>query len=513
MPESSQFPQQLQYPTQTPFGAPDAGSDVLPRPPFETTELPAQALLATDDGDPVARILVGRMGSGKTRHLIELRDRLAAEGLCDIAPMESDLPSLTNVTRLADDLSTDPVERAEVWSKIWERAIIRSALSWTDANVPSRSIYGEFGRILQEHSTVSQIRSLLRDDSWEQVYDEFEQKMHVRQRPLCFFLDMVEDNSARSPLYWLWCQQGLVSEVLKLSTNSMLADNLRIHVAIRDQTWVELKKRATPILEMHPRVRVLRWDARLILDFLARKLERLPESFFMRGANETEDPKALIAAWLGTATVKNLARGIDEDIALYLLRHTRLIPRDVVTLGNLLTRTTFAARNRGATELADEEIRAAVAESARISAAEELQWCGLEIVSTQLAEKHNRSLSARKKILPDEDAAVRATEQLIQLLRSCEKDVMTIERFRAFGDDAREQFAIHSRFGPLLWRHGLIGWGEDLDGPFRFSLSGSAEAPPDGMEYVALHPFLIDAVGVAPATATPVIPFAQESIV
>ncbi len=421
--------------------------------------------------------------------------------------MESDLPSLTHVTRLAEDLSADPVERAEVWNKVWERAIVGSALSWTGDDAPRRSIYREFGRILQDHPTVTQLRALLGDKSWDHTYREFEQKMDTRARPLCFFLDMVEDNSARSPLYWLWCQKGLVSEVLRFSTNSMLADNLRIHVAIRDQTWSELKKRASPpTLEMHPRVRVLRWDAQFVMSFLGRKLRRLSDIYYMQDAAGADDTKALVTAWLGSGVVNNRAREVDEDVTQYLLRHTRLIPRDIVTLGNLLATATVAARNREAVRLSDDEIRTAVAESARLSAAEELQWCGLEIVSTQLAE--SRSPVERREILPDEDAAIRATETLIQLLRSCEQDVIPYDRFREFGDAAREKFGIHSRFGPLLWRHGLVGWGNHLEGPFCFSLSSTTDLPPEGKgKYVALHPFLIDAVGVTPAGPVPVVPF------
>ncbi len=501
--------------TYTPFGSPDAANDGAPPPPFELAELSAYARMAASGFDPLARVLVGRMGTGKTRYLIELRKLMAGEGVCELTEIEADLPNLTAVTRLAEDLHPNPVERAETWRKIWERSIVSATMSWmsTDGSTQRMLIYSEFARILRDYPTLHALRDYLDSPDWDVANREFEQALAGRSQPLCFFLDAVEEDSAHAPLYWLWCQKGLVTQVLKYARKQVLADKLRIFLCIRDQTWRQLQQTISSArLEQHPVVRVLKWDAHLVADFLGQKISRLPPEYLMQMPSGSTRASDLVAAWLGTEEIANDTRGVGEDITKYILRHTRLIPRDIVTMGNLLARETFAAKRRGESELSPERIRRAVAESARLSAAEELQWCGLEIVSKQLAAA--QSTKERRSIAPDEDAAARATDQLKTLLRGIGQDTFTNERFLAFEADAKAAFGASIAFAPLLWRHGLVGWGSSTEGPFGFSLRATLmplDQPPSG-NYVAMHPMLIDALPVDAEGKTPVVPFDEDEM-
>lgn len=499
-----------------PFGSPDAGTESRARAPFEQTQLSAHVALASSAGDPQARVLVGRMGSGKTRFLLELRDDLEKQGTCELVPPESDLPSLTLVTALAEQLATNPVERAETWRRIWECAIVQSALSRISPGESSiaRSIYGEFGQIVKRHPTVAEIRRHLADAQWVEKRQRLEERLAERDKPLCFFLDAVEENSSHSPLYWLWCQKGLVKLVLDWASNPRLADKLWIFVAIREQAWAELKKTTPPaLLVQHPNVRVLKWNAAQIAGFLAAKVERLTDHYLLTDAmngGESEGAQAAVTAWLGTAEVENRERAMHEPVAQYMLRHTRLIPRDVVTMGNLLAEQTAGARLRGERRLSDDLIRDAVAESARLSAAEELQWCGLEIISRKLAL--SPSAKARRKVLSDEDAGFGSAERLRNLLRDCKVDVITRARLARLDQDARTAFDADVDFGTLLWRHGLLGWGPRR-GPFAFSFDPTGDAPPPTATHVAMHPILIDALGIRAAVkGVAVVPFAAGEV-
>jgi hypothetical protein len=476
------------------------------------------------------------MGTGKTRCLVEVRKQLEAAGECQLTPIEFDLPSLTYVTRLAEDLAIEPVERAEVWRKIWRRAIVRAAMSHTpapvaerdsadevgtladgrdgvdrslvcDTSVP-RTIYADFGGILRDHATVAQLRAFLDNPGWDRVDYCFEQVIQRRDRPLCFFLDSGEEDSAHAPRYWLWCQLGLVRSVLHFAQNDRLADKLRIYVAIRDQTWAELRRAGRPLMfEQHPSVRQLRWGPRSAAHFLAEKIRQLPDDYLL-APRRGDDPESLVSAWLGTGTVSR-CRGSSatEPVTVYLLRHTRLIPRDVVSIGNLLTLEVLAARRRGDAEVPERCIQSAVAESTRLSANEELQACALEIIARQLASARNAA--DRRRIVPDEDAASRMLDEMKELLARCEEDVVEREKLDGIDAVATERLGAGISLADILWRRGLIGWSADRNGPFTFRANGSSSLPPPNRAIVvAVHPCLVDELALEPIGENPVVPFA-----
>jgi hypothetical protein len=500
----------------TPFGSPDASSDRNPRPCFERTALSAYERLTVRRGDPDARVVVGRMGAGKTRFLIELRERFEEEGGHDLTPMEFELPSLTLITRLAEDLEDDKLERAEIWRRIWRRAIVDAALSRTDPSgsaVP-RAIYKEFNRILSAHPKLDELRGYLDDQDWDDTYHAFATAIAARTRPLCFFLDAVEEHSAHSPLSWLWCQTGLVREVLELARDPQLDDKLRIFVAIRDQTWERLMRAESPArLLQHPLVRVLDWDANLMADFLALKVSGLPEGYLFGSNGHDGNVRAAVVGWLGTDCVENVALGCREEVTVYILRHTRLIPRDIVMVGNFLAAEALAAIRRGEPCVSDAAIRRAVARSALSSATEELQRCGAEIVCKQL--EHGRPAQAS---LPDESASVDATRELEELLRGCSHNVFGRDQLEAVARRAETLFGAPVDIATLLWRHGLVGFGGEVEGPFVFSLAAhlplSRNGPPPAGRYVAMHPSLVDALQVEPhpSVSVPIVPFSTSDI-
>ena len=56
---------------------------------------------------------------------------------------------------------------------------------------------------------------------------------------------------------------------------------------------------------------------------------------------------------------------MDEDVEDYLLRHTRMIPRDVVSLGNNLCEQILLAKSNGDKALREEVIRDTVASASK----------------------------------------------------------------------------------------------------------------------------------------------------
>lgn len=529
----------------TPFGPPDASSDarsqlsdfvVLPR-------LAAHVLMSAKKGDEDARVVVGRTGAGRTRHLLELRNRLKADGSCDLTEPDFGPPSLAYVTRVAEGIEVgDVAERVEIWRRVWKRAIVRSTISQLLAQdrggegrelqaalrkhdrgllgsmATPRPISVEFDSILKEHQTIGDLRQFLDHADWREIEDAVDSALSKRDRPLCFFLDIVEEDAAQAPLHWLRCMKGLLRQVLRFLRVPLGEDKLRLYVAVREQAWIEVRDAALISVDHHPAVRVLQWDAPILLEFFAEKISSLPDDYRLATIDLEAPPGQVVSSWLGTDTIPNAVRTsrgsrdpVSENLTEYVLRHTRLIPRDVIVVGNCLAAKVYAAREREAGSVAPADIHAAVADSARTLASEELQWCALEIVADLLADANTRA--RRDQIVPDEDAATRIAGSLSALLKSCSADVISEKELDELEDDAEETFRKRVDLGSLLWRHGLLGWGADIDGPFRFAYDfgppGRNAPQPEGT-YVAMHPILIDALGVSAASPTPVCPFQEE---
>src|SRR5262249_48967799 len=109
----------------TPFGSPDAATEghwSVPR------SIPGMPSSLAKSANGMARVFVGRVGSGKTRCLLDVMRRLRTESTGVVTPVDFDLPSLTFITRAAEGFIHDPRGLADMWERLWKRAIVRSAL-------------------------------------------------------------------------------------------------------------------------------------------------------------------------------------------------------------------------------------------------------------------------------------------------------------------------------------------------------------------------------------------------
>jgi hypothetical protein len=528
-----------------PFGPPDAANSPRVPSPFVTMkDLSAHAALVLGNDD-LARVLVGRMGAGKTRFLLELRRNLVEHGQSKPTPVEFDLPNLGFVIRLAEDLAGVGVsERAELWRAIWKRAIVRSVVSTLltqEDLLPStpeidghchrarellgelegtpeipRSIYGEFGAILRDHGNRPEVERYIFRSEWDALDFAFEQLVCHAKRPLCYFLDAVEDESAAAPLYWLSCQKGLVMQVLGFTKNELLAENLQIFVGIRDRTWAALRRTGrASTLEQHPNVRVLRWDAPLVARFLVEKIRELPSELrFGDVDNDLNDATDWTTSWLGREQVRNEARGIDEGVVTYLLRHTRLIPRDIVTMGNFLAREVISARARGDRCVEHDRIRIAVANAARLSGSEELRSYAAEIRAAQLTVEAAEGRHTNNGTVLDPTETI--LEDLQTLLKRSERDILTIAKMDEIEIAADSKFEVRTRLAAHLWEHGLLGFSTASDATtFNFAYSSHApwsEGWPADASHVAYHPCLADVLHLKPEGTSPVVPFPEAEI-
>jgi hypothetical protein len=126
-----------------------------------------------------------------------------------------------------------------------------------------------------------------------------------------------------------------------------------------------------------PHIRVLTWDRSSLLYLLGQKLQRLPPSLLMRRATIGSPT---ISDWLGIDGDWPGPRG-DETIEDYLLSHTRLIPRDIISLGNELSEEVLRHKHAGHTSLSPVAVQAVVQRCAKRFGDSQLAQCANQISS------------------------------------------------------------------------------------------------------------------------------------
>jgi hypothetical protein len=179
-------------------------------------------------------------------------------------------------------------------------------------------------------------------------------------------------------MYWLKCQEGLFYQVMRLLRDPRLGGRLHVVVCIRDIVMSSVyRSEHAPRYYNEPHIRVLNWDRGSLLYLLGQKLQRLPASLLMRRA-ASGPPR--ISDWLGIDDDWQAADS-GETIEDYLLGHTRLIPRDIISLGNDLSEEILRQKKAGHAGLPPEALAAVVQRSAKRFGDSQLAQCANQISS------------------------------------------------------------------------------------------------------------------------------------
>ena len=240
-----------------------------------------------------------------------------------------------------------------------------------------------------------------------------------------------------------------------------------------------------------PHIRVLTWDRSSLLYLLQRKLARLPPSLLMRRA-ATGPPT--IGDWLG---VNGHWPGPDGDgpIGDYLLSHTRLIPRDIISLGNDLNEEVLRTKHAGHEGLSPAALQRVVQRCAKRFGDSQLAQCANQISSDlmpQGAALHDYSelFTSTQAYISGVQEDVRSFVRLIGVDRFSRADLEALQEV------ADLHFEKATDLPSVLWQNGLLGY-VDESGRRRFYSMGDVEEfhfPPDVATYV-LHPCLVYTVG------------------
>jgi hypothetical protein len=501
-----------------PFGNPDGSRADIEDLISEFVDFggnPAYGHLATRANDSMVRVIVGKLGAGKTVYLRRLQDFQSHQDSVYAAAPQQDLPK-TEVIVKACQWFSDRV-LVEKWMQIWERAIMRSVASHIlrrpelrqqlrdeqadelehsyarlldDFRRP-RTIYSQVRDIINERQTAHQLSTYLDDPLWDDLEDLLGEIIG-QCKPIYFYLDAVDEEFSHAPMYWLKCQEGLFYQVMRLLRDHRLGGRLHVVVCIRDIVMSSVyRSEHAPRYYNEPHIRVLTWDRGSLLYLLGQKLRRLPPSLLMRRA--ASGPPT-IRDWLG---VDGQWQGPDGDgtIEDYLLSYTRLIPRDIISLGNELSEEVLRQKQAGEEGLPPAALQGVVQRCAKRFGDSQLAQCANQISSDlmpQGAALHDYSelFTSTQAYITDVQEQVRSFVRMIGVDRFSRGDLEALQEV------ADLHFEQATNLSSVLWQNGLLGYVDEA-GRRRFYSMGDVEQfhlPPDVGTYV-LHPCLVHAVG------------------
>jgi class 3 adenylate cyclase len=513
-----------------PFGNPDGSRADIEDVISEFVDFggdPAYGHLATRANDSMVRVIVGRLGAGKTVYLRRLQAFQSHQDSVYADVPQQSLPK-TEVVVKACQWFSDRV-LVEKWMQIWERAIIRSLVSHVlrrpelrqqvrdeqadeieqsyarlldDFRRP-RSVYSEVRDIINQRHTAHQLSTYLDDPLWDDLEDLLGEVIG-QCKPIYLYLDAVDEEFSHAPMYWLKCQEGLFYQVMRLLRDHRLGGRLHIVVCIRDIVMSSVyRSEHAPRYYNEPHIRVLTWDRNSLLYLLQQKLRRLPPSLLMR---RPASGVPTVRDWLG---VDGQWPGPDGDgtIEDYLLSHTRLIPRDIISLGNELNEEVLRQKQAGHDGLPPTALRMMVQRCAKRFGDSQLAQCANQ-VSSDLMPK-NAALHDYSELFTSTQAYIRGVQEDVRsFVRMIGVDQFPRADLVALQEVADLHFEKATDLASVLWQNGLLGY-MDETGRRRFYSMGDIEEfhfPPEVDTYV-LHPCLVHAVGgirrVPPGPAGP----------
>jgi hypothetical protein len=501
-----------------PFGNPDGSRADIEDVISEFVDFggdPVYGHLATRANDSMVRVIVGKLGAGKTVYLRRLQDFQAHQDSVYADVPQQSLPK-TEVVVKACQWFSDRV-LVEKWMQIWERAIMRSLASHVlrrpelrqqlrdeqaeelehsygrlldDFRRP-RPIYGQVRDIITQRHTAHQLSTYLDDPLWDDLEGLLGEVL-CQCKPIYFYLDALDEEFSHAPMYWLKCQEGLFYQVMRMLRDHRLGGRLHIVVCIRDIVMSSVyRSEHAPRYYNEPHIRVLNWDRGSLLYLLGQKLQRLPSSLLMRRA--ASGPPT-IRDWLG---IDGHWPGPDGDgtIEDYLLGHTRLIPRDIISLGNDLSEEVLRQKKAGHEGLPPAALAEVVQRCAKRFGDSQLAQCANQISSDLMPE--NAALQHYSDLFTSTQAYISGVQEDVRsFVRMIGADRFSRADLIALQEVADLHFEKATDLASVLWQNGLLGYVDEIGRP-RFYSMGDVEQfhfPPDVATYV-LHPCLVYAVG------------------
>jgi hypothetical protein len=501
-----------------PFGNPDGSRAQLERVVSEFVDFsvdPAFGALATRADDSMVRVIVGKLGAGKTVYMRRLQDYQSHQDSVYADVPQQSPPGTEVIVKACQWFSGQVL--VEKWMQIWSRAILRALASHLllrpelrphvaereiadlqtnyhrllgDFRRP-RSIYNQIREVINQHHTAHQLTQFLNDPLWDDLEDLLGEVI-AGCPPMYFYLDAVDEEFSHAPMYWLKCQEGLFYQVMRMLRDHRFGGRLHIVVAIRDIVMSSVyRSEHAPRYYQESHIRVLGWDHSALLYLLNSKIRRLPAEFRMRQSSG----EVTIRDWLGASTVTN-EWAAQEKLEEYLIRHTRMIPRDIISLGNELAEEVLRQKRDGRDRIPEADLKRVVMRCAKRFGDSQLAQCANQISSDLMplgAATHTYSelYTSTQTYIGGVLDEMRSILRLIGAVRFPRGDLEGLREI------ANPHFDGATDLATVLWLNGLLGY-LDAEGREVFYALGDVEdfRLPGDVETYVVHPCLAGSVGL-----------------
>ena len=244
-----------------------------------------------DPNDRSARMIVGRKGAGKTLYLRRLQDAAAHEKAMYADDWQTSIFRNDYVIRMLD-WYRDESRAVERWEEVWRCAILRSVISHVlhapeiEIDAPEladaatavcpefrgrESIYSQVSDIIGTARHASELDAYLANRAWERLARLVGDALRGT-KPICFYLDALDERFQHAPRQWLICQLGLFNAVMNFVRDARVGPRLHIVIGVRDIVFssTQMTEHATKYL--NDSIRTLGWDWPAVDYFLEHKL-------------------------------------------------------------------------------------------------------------------------------------------------------------------------------------------------------------------------------------------------
>ncbi|MEO9239631.1 MAG: hypothetical protein ABI418_16235 [Jatrophihabitantaceae bacterium] len=374
----------------------------------------------------------------------------------------------------------------EQWKLLWRRAIVRSAASHLSRDRALRAqLTSEQLDDLKEYSSLlgdgrfkrnavdsakeiidvgGRLNDYLDNPEWADA-EALLAEIIGETRPIFLYIDSLDDTYRWAPTLWTQCQRGLFYTVMDLLRDNVLNQRLHVVVAIRDVTYASIWASENALRYIDStHISVLDWNRDSIRELLRQKLKNISSQYFT-------DPKLrTVESWLGFASIVNSRpEPSEERLEDYILRHTRLVPRDIVALGNDLCQL-IATRPRS--EITAEMIRATVAGKSKEFASAQIATCANQAISDLLPAEAVDDNHEDSFLQPNEYMLAQFQGHVLDCIETTGREIFDTSGLESLMKCASKLFGGPVHLADILWQQGLLGIVEDDRVEF-FSLSGS----------------------------------------
>ena len=465
-----------------PFGDPD-GSRAQIDNIMEGFITSTSKYFPIQDTNMRTRIIVGAKGSGKTLYLRRMQIKVKEEKSVYVGEIANEPPSTSSIIRFSQlfDINT----LTEKWMLLWRCALLRSLSSHILGESSLRSYlnetdikeirqfkkkllfpkaeypmdpYEEARNILSYLDTKEEFNEYFSLREWDEL-DHILGKLLSRFPPIYFFLDCIDDEYGHAPMYWMRCQKGLFYRCMRFLRHPIYGNKFHLVICVRDQviSSVYQSEHSTRYLN-DSHVLSLDWSYRSIEYFFITKISRLQDCFFMK-LDESHGKQ--LSNWLGISTITNVIRDIKEPLMQYILRHTRLSPRDIVDIGNALSAIMRESSEREDFDI-EAEIRSKVSTATRAFGKELLSICANQINNNQMPDTAGK-MDYSEVYTSVHEYVEQTSNKLCKILGMLPSDRFTwndIEAINSYIKDNKNLLTDNHYLFDVLWQNGAIGYTE-----------------------------------------------------